>query len=91
MIWGDLRVDAWFYAVLVVDFVATCLIFARSARLGLLQLSLLANFLLWIAYERAIGDFLSAAVPIRVDFPFVVLLAFYPVIPLWIVARRGRV
>ena len=90
MIWGDFRVDAWFYGIILIDLVATYMLFARSTCWRPLQLSMLVNPALWIAYERAIGEYLSLGVPIRLDFPFVAILAFYPVFPSCIFARRLR-
>ncbi len=90
MIWEDIRVDAWFYAILLMNFVATYMLFAKSKRWRLLQISILVNPALWIAYERAISEYLSLGVPIRLDFPFVALLAFYPVFPSCVYARRLR-
>jgi hypothetical protein len=90
MIWGDFRVDVWFYGILLIDLVATYMLFTKSRRWRLLQLSILVNTALWIAYERAISEYLSLSVPIRLDFPFVAVLAFYPVYPSCIFARRLR-
>ena len=80
--WADMRVDPWFYAMLVVALVSCALFFTKSKWAFSLYLCLPLTLLLWYRYERAIFDHLLDGVPIRIDFPFVAAVAVFPLVPI---------
>ena len=47
-----------------------------------LYLSFPITLLFWLAYETAIGAYLSTSVPIRIDVVIVVPMAFFPLVPI---------
>jgi hypothetical protein len=86
--WGDLRVDVWFYGILLSDLLATLLFFKKHKKWNILYITVLASPALWIVYENKIIEYLSMSVPIRLDFPIVAFLALYPIIPSVVHGKR---
>ena len=91
--WGDPRVDVWYYAMLGVAGASCVLFFTRSKWAIPLYLCLPITILIRQRYEQAIFDHLLDGIPIRVDYPIVVLVAVFPLLPIIVhVVRtvRGR-
>lgn len=86
--WNDPRVDPWFYAMLMVALMS-CALFCTRAKWATVFYSTLP--IIWglrHAYENAIDTYLSLTVPIRLDWPFVVMVALFPLIPIMFHATR---
>ena len=79
--WGDARVDPWLCAMLIVAIVSCALFFTKAKWAISLYAMLPIIWMLRRGYESAIDKYLSLGVPIRIDWPFVVMLAIFPVIP----------
>ena|ERR1041385_7346752 len=88
--WGDVRVDVWWYLMLVCNVLASLLFFTRKRRAKALCLCAPLALLFWIAYEQAIDSQLSQNVPIRVDIPVVAFAAFFPLAPTCLYLIRVR-
>jgi len=70
----------------------SCILFFTGARWGIALYTALP--IIWVlrwGYENAIAEHLSLGVPIRIDWPFVVLVAIFPAFPIVFHAiRMGR-
>ncbi len=80
--WGDSRVDVWFTAMCLSCLASLPLFFSTRPSMRWLYLSFPITLLFWLAYETAIGAYLSTSVPIRIDVVIVVPMAFFPLVPI---------
>ncbi len=79
--WGDIRIDPWFYAMLLVGLSSCTLFFTKAKWAFALYAAVPIIWLLRQGYENAINEYLISSVPIRLDWPLVVMVAVFPVIP----------
>ena len=80
--WGDIRVDLWFYAMLAIALLSCTLFFTKTKLAMVLYATLPIIWMLRDGYENAIDEYLSLSVPIRIDWPFVVMVALFPFGPI---------
>ncbi len=88
--WGDMRVDVWWYSLLVCDILAFVLFFTRKRTAKALCLCAPLALLSWFAYEQAIDIHLSQNVPIRLDILVVPFAAVFPLVPVCLYLIRVR-
>lgn len=80
--WGDIRVDIWFYAMLLVAASSCIMFFTKSKWCFIFYTSFPLMIVLNRQYEQAIFDHLLDGVPIRLDIPFVMMVLLFPLCPI---------
>lgn len=88
MMWNDIRVDLWWYLILLTALTATILFFTKSNRYKPLYWLIAVSAICWIGYEASIAKYLSSSVPIRLDFPIVLGFVLFPIIPIYFHRKR---
>lgn len=82
--WDNIQVDIWFYSLLFSSGISWLIFFLKRPLVQVLYITLPIDLFLWFKYEGAIAEHLSMSVPIRVDFPIVLVAALFPVFPIWV-------